>query len=99
MGYHLGLGISSLINFLNPEAVVVGGSVWRVSDLLLEKVRQTVATNAITTRARHTRIVPSSLGADTAIVGAATLVLEEVFQAPVFQPGSNSEFLTTVPAR
>jgi predicted NBD/HSP70 family sugar kinase len=99
MGCYLGLGITSLINFLNPEAVVVGGSVWRVSDLLLEKVRQTVLANAITTRARNTRIIPSSLGADTAIVGAATLVLEEVFQAPVFQPGTGSEFFTTVSVR
>jgi glucokinase-like ROK family protein len=85
MGRYLGIGITSLINLLSPETVVLGGHVWRVMDLLLEEIRRTVAENAITLHGRSTNIVASSLGADTGIVGAATLVLEEVFRAPVFK--------------
>ena len=88
MGHYLGIGIASLINLLNPESVIIGGSVWRVIDLLLEQVRRTVADNVVTAKGKETQIIPSSLGADTAMVGAATLVLEEVFQAPIFQPNT-----------
>lgn len=97
MGRYLGLAISNLINFFNPEAVVIGGNVWHVSQLLLQEVRQTVSAHAITTSARKTRIIPSSLGADTAIIGAATLVLEEMFQAPVFQIGSGARPVNVAP--
>jgi glucokinase len=85
MGRYLGIGITSLINLLSPETVVLGGHVWRVMDLILEEVRRTVAENAITVHGRATNIVASSLGAKTGIIGAATLVLEEVFRAPVFR--------------
>lgn len=97
MGHYLGLAISNLVNFFNPGAVVIGGNVWRVSQLLLQEVRQTVSAHAITASARKTRIVPSSLGPDTAIIGAATLVLEEMFQAPVFQLGSGARPVDIVP--
>jgi glucokinase-like ROK family protein len=90
MGRYLGIGVTNLINLLNPGTVIIGGSVWCVIDLLLEETRRTVAENAVTAQARGTRIIPSTLEADSALVGAAALVLEEVFQAPVFQPaGAN----------
>ena len=90
MGRYLGIGITNIINLLNPETVIVGGRVWRVIDLLLDQVKRTVAQNAATAKGRQTSIVSSSLGATTGIVGAATLVLEEVFRMPVFEAGTNA---------
>jgi glucokinase-like ROK family protein len=91
MGHYLGLGIVSLINVLNPKTVIVGGNVWRVFDLLIDEIRSTVSHNALTDKTRNTPIIAASLGADTDLVGAATLVLEEMFQAPLFNPAIVSE--------
>jgi glucokinase-like ROK family protein len=90
MGHYLGIGITNIINLLNPKAVIIGGRVWRVIDLLLDEVRRTVVANAATIKGRQTSIVSSSLGATTGIVGAATLVLEEVFRVPVFEASVNT---------
>ena len=70
-GEHLGTAIASLINVLNPEAVVIGGGVAAAFDLLLPPIEQTVARRAFPEAAARARIVASRLGNDATAVGAA----------------------------
>jgi glucokinase len=72
-GEHLGVGIASLINIFNPEAVVLGGGVSGSFDLLRPHIERTVGRRAFAESARVVDIVRSELGNDAAVLGAAML--------------------------
>ncbi len=78
-GNNLGTRISYLINLFNPEVVVVGGGVEKAGELLLGPIRRTVRKLAFEEPSGKVRIVPSVLGEDAVALGAASLVLREVF--------------------
>ncbi|NPV54010.1 MAG: ROK family glucokinase [Firmicutes bacterium] len=73
---YLGLGVTNLVNILNPEVVVIGGGVSRIGDMLFDTVRTTVRERAVEGAREAVRIVPAQLGSDAGIVGAATLALK-----------------------
>jgi glucokinase len=75
---YLGLGIASLINLFNPEAVFIGGGVAQAGDILFEKVRKTVDTRALYKSASEATIVPATFGTKSAVMGAISLVLSGV---------------------
>jgi glucokinase len=43
LGYYLGVGISSIIKTLDPELIVISGSIARASDLFLEDMKREIA--------------------------------------------------------
>jgi glucokinase len=76
IGHWLGVGIASLVTIFDPDLVVVGGGVAATGDLLLAPAR------ASFDRYVHGRghrelapIVPTRLGDDAGLVGAASLAL------------------------
>lgn len=73
-GEYLGVGISYLINLLNPEMVVLGGRVIQAGEHLLEPVRASVARHAM--RSQGIPIVPSAVGDDIMLRGAVLLAME-----------------------
>jgi glucokinase len=68
---YLGVGMVNLVNIFNPEMIIVGGGVMQMGDLLLEPARQVVKERAFPLAARAVRIVPSQLGDNAAVLGAA----------------------------
>lgn len=76
MGRSLGIGIASLINIFNPEMVVIGGGVKDAWPLFIEAARDEVRKRAFEYPACRTRIVPSVLGDDAGMVGAAAAALQ-----------------------
>ncbi len=73
-GEYLGMGISYLLNLLNPEMVVLGGRVIQAGECLLEPIRASVARHAM--RSEGIPIVPSTVGDDIMLRGAVLLALE-----------------------
>jgi glucokinase len=73
----LAMGIASLIGVLNPEIVVLGGGVMQALDLFLEPIRAAVPRWAQPVAARQCRIVPTALGRDAGVLGAARLAFPE----------------------
>jgi glucokinase len=71
----LGLGVANIISLVNPEIVILGGSIGRQDDLLLPRLRQVVLRWAQPASARSVSIVASQLGADAGLYGAAYAVL------------------------
>jgi glucokinase len=71
----LGLGVANIISLVNPEIVILGGSIGRQEDLLLPRLRQVVLQWAQPASARSVSIVTSRLGADAGLYGAAYAVL------------------------
>ena len=76
--YYLGVGISNLIRGLAPEAVIVGGPIVRVWNLIVDDVRATVERSTCQ-GLPSTRIFASTLGSEPTLMGAVSLVLAEKF--------------------
>ena len=73
---HLGVGLSNVINILNPEVIVVGGGVIAAGELLLEPARKVVAERALAPSRDQVRIVPTRFGDASGMVGAALLAMD-----------------------
>jgi glucokinase len=78
MGSMLGIGIASLINIFNPERVVIGGGVKEAWPLFIESTREQIMKRAFEVPAKRTEIVPSTLGDDAGMVGAAAAALQKI---------------------
>lgn len=67
----LGLGISSIVNYQNPEKVVLCGGMIAAGDLLFDPVYRTMRANSFEVPGRRCAIVPAGLGSDSGVLGAA----------------------------
>ena len=76
MGRMLGIGIANLINIFNPERIVIGGGVKDAWPLFIDTGQEEIMRRAFEVPARRTEIVPSLLGDDAGIVGAAAVALQ-----------------------
>lgn len=79
-GRYLGVGISNLLNLLNPGLIVLGGELAEAGDILLDAVCHSVRERAMLQAVEKTEITFSGLGDDAVAVGAATVVLEHAFE-------------------
>jgi len=75
-GVWLGVGISSLINLLNPEMVVLCGGMIKAGEALFEPIRRTAKEQSFDVPAGRAAIVPAGLGADSGVIGAAGCALD-----------------------
>ncbi len=78
-GHYLGLGISNIIKAVDPEAIVMGGTIAKCWDLIQPEVMGTVAQRSFFGKHRSTTILPSSLRASAPILGAAALAVRQIF--------------------
>ncbi|MET9696541.1 ROK family transcriptional regulator [Streptomyces sp. NPDC006529] len=91
VGRHVGSGVASLCNLLNPSRVVLGGSLADAGELVLAPIRESVGRYAIPSAARQLSVLTGSLGGRAEVLGALALVLSEMgdstvlggFQEPV----------------
>jgi len=74
-GEILGIGIATLVNLLNPEVVVLCGGVIAAGEPLFKPVRETVKKRAFPAPVARVHIVPSVLGDDAGVIGAAGVAL------------------------
>ena len=74
MGEIIGLGLTSVINLLNPERVIIGGGVADAGDILFDPIRETVAKRAMPIQAQSVEIVPAQLGNTAGVIGASLLI-------------------------
>lgn len=72
----LGAGIVSLVHVFNPQRVIIGGGVGRDWPLLKPVVEDYVRRHVMPAFREGLALVPSALGDDAGLVGAAALVFE-----------------------
>lgn len=70
---YLGYGIASVMNFYNPDAVILGGGVVEAVDLLYETAVHRARNAALSASAKKTPILRAKLGDFSGVVGAAAL--------------------------
>jgi glucokinase len=76
LGRRLGVGMTSLVNALNPEVLVVGGGLIAAGDLLLDPAREVVAARALVPARDQVRIVAARFAGESGMLGAASLAFE-----------------------
>jgi len=81
--HYLGLGISNLTKGLSPEAVILAGDIARVWSLISDELQSTLAENTICSGLPSTPVFASTLGDDTRLMGALSLVLARKFASVV----------------
>ncbi|HMA09882.1 MAG TPA: hypothetical protein VKP68_18530, partial [Ramlibacter sp.] len=54
------------------------------SEILLPAIEKAVAANAMSLPAQDVKITASAHGMDACVIGAATLVLDDILREPVF---------------
>jgi predicted NBD/HSP70 family sugar kinase len=75
---HVGVAVANLCNLVNPERIVVGGSIGRTGgDAVLEPLRESVRLRAIPSAAEDVKIVAAALGARAELLGTVALVLQQ----------------------
>lgn len=79
---HLGTVVASLLNLMNPSAVILGGSLCRLRDRVLIPVREAVMRRTFVSAVASSEILTSALGDRAIAIGAATMVLESVLADP-----------------
>lgn len=77
VGFYLGIGIASLINVLNPEAIVIGGGGSNAWQAFINYVKEQVQKRAYEAPSKRCRILKSTLGDDAGILGAAKLAIDK----------------------
>jgi len=76
---NLGIRIAYLVNLFNPEIVIIGGGIEKAGNLLLEPLRRTVRKWAFEEPANVVKIIPARLGEDSVALGAASVVIRDIF--------------------
>jgi len=79
----LGRGIASLVNTLNPQLVVLGGSLSDILELGRADLERSLARYALDAPGETVQLAAPSLGTDSALLGAAEIAFEALLDNPV----------------
>ena len=74
IGKIIGVGLSSVINLLNPEKIIIGGGVADAGEILLEPIRQTILDRAMPIQAQSVEVVNAQLANTAGVIGASLLI-------------------------
>ncbi len=94
---YLGIGLAGLINLLSPEAVVIGGGVAEAGDVLFDTVRETVQRRTMKGHATGVEIGKVTFGLDATVIGAASLILNEVMRLKTVGRGRGKKSVSLAP--
>jgi predicted NBD/HSP70 family sugar kinase len=79
---YLTTAVTSLVNLMNPEMVIIGGSLSRLGELVLKPIREKMEASSLVRTISKTQLKTSKLGSKGIAIGAATLAIEQAFFDP-----------------
>lgn len=78
-GHYVGSMLATVVNLFNPSLIVIGGGVALAGDVYLAAIRETVYRRSLPLATRQLQILPSALGLMAGVIGAASMVADELF--------------------
>ncbi len=84
----IGAMCGSLVNVLNPDVIVIGGSIAEHRPELLDAVREEIVRRAFAVPAARVRVEPAAFNEDVSLVGTLPIVAERIGD-PAFRQGSH----------
>jgi glucokinase-like ROK family protein len=91
VGRHLGIGVASLVNALNPDLVVLGGRLSAAGEFLLPVAAAELQGRALRWNAEATQVVLARHGADACVMGGVAAVTQAVLAEPGLATGPWAE--------
>lgn len=83
VAFYLGIGLVNLINLFNPEKIIVGGELANDNPYFIRKLNEFVLKHSLETHTEKFAILPSSFGADSEVIGAASVLLHDLFHSTI----------------
>jgi len=74
IGEYIGMGLTSVVNLLNPEKIIIGGGVADAGDILFNPIKETIQKRAMVIQREAVEIVPAQLGNTAGVIGASLLI-------------------------
>jgi predicted NBD/HSP70 family sugar kinase len=78
----LATALRNVVHLLDPESIVLGGTFAALGDAFASDVAQRLAASTLGARWQPCAVVPSVLGVNAGLIGAATVVFAPVFADP-----------------
>jgi predicted NBD/HSP70 family sugar kinase len=78
-GQYIGIGIANVIKAVDPAAIVIGGHLTRVWDMVAGDIVEAERQHSFFGEREHTPILPTSLSARPSLLGAAALAQRVFF--------------------
>jgi len=75
----IGSMLAGIVNFFNPSLIVIGGGVANSPDQLMAAIRETIYRRSLPLATRDLSIQRSSLGALAGVIGASSMVVDQLF--------------------
>jgi predicted NBD/HSP70 family sugar kinase len=79
-GVYIGMGLSNIVHAIDPPAIVVGGHIIQAWDIIYDSIIKGLSQRSFFGREKKVRILTSSLKERPRLIGAATLVIENIFR-------------------
>lgn len=79
-GLNLGRGISMLIQLLNPELIIIGGSVAESNQYLITPIQQALNIYSMAKSREKSQLALYTLGEDVGLLGGVAVVNEKLFE-------------------
>ncbi len=90
IGRWLGIGLAGLVNILNPRLIVLGGRFGPLHSFVRRTIETELQARALAAPRALVSIVPTALGEDAPLIGAAELALEAVLVDPTSVVGART---------
>jgi len=74
VGTKLGVALTGVVNFCNPDCIVVGGGVANAGKILFDQIKKTIKERAMALQAGEVKVVRAALGENAGMIGAAILI-------------------------
>ncbi len=84
-GRYIGQVVASIVTMLNPSLIVLGGALPQTNDTLLAAFREGIYGGSHPLVTRDLQIVRSQMDSSAALVGAAMVVVDELFEPNLLQ--------------
>jgi glucokinase-like ROK family protein len=82
IGHHLGIGIASLVNALNPELVVFGGILSLAGEFLMPVIEKEMEHRALKWNREATKLVLARHSSDACVIGGVAVVYQAILAQP-----------------
>jgi glucokinase len=87
-GRDIGEVVATLVNLINPSAIVIGGAMAEAGESLLAGIREVVYSRSLPLATEHLRVITSQAGERAGVIGAAALAIGHVLSPDAIDEAS-----------
>ncbi len=90
VGHHMGLALASLVNILNPERVVLGGTLATVFEFIEGALHRTLDRHVLAPQREMLQVLLSPLGSEVVPMGGIALAMDGFLSTPPLEASMRS---------